>query len=114
MVLLALLASALVLVGSLLPGGTRMIPIRIPPVLGHFVVYLILGFLFTLWAGGGWRRALSIAGTLATFGFLIELAQTQVPSRSFYWMDALANLTGALAGCVGAWFVTAGLRRRRA
>ena len=112
--LLALVASVLVLIGSLSPGGTRMIPIRIPPVLGHFLVYSALGLLFTLWAGGGWRRALLIAGTLAVFGLLIELAQTQVPSRSFYWIDALANLTGAAAGCVGGWLVMAGLDRRRA
>jgi VanZ family protein len=72
--------------------------------LGHFILYLPLGFFFVrAWPVTGARFSLNriviIAALFAGgFGLLMEFIQLHVPGRSFEWMDNLADALGALLG----------------
>lgn len=74
----------------------------------HFAFYVILaGLMF--W---GWRKQdtfsalhtntfLKILVITFTYGFAVEILQEALTTdRHFDWLDALANSTGAVAGCL--------------
>lgn len=74
----------------------------------HFAFYVILaGLMF--W---GWRKQdvfsalhtntfLKILVIAFTYGFAVEILQEALTTdRHFDWLDALANSTGAVAGCL--------------
>ena len=63
----------------------------------HFLAYLCLGFLFHQILARTPRILLFKATVI---GVVIEILQTQVPTRSFELADILANTLGAFTGIV--------------
>lgn len=100
---LALLAAAIIALGSLLPGSEM--PERLPwDKFNHFVGYGGLALLTAL-AGVPALRAFAV---VVSYGIAIEYAQLLVPLRSGGdWWDILANSLGAAV----ALLLLAGLRR---
>ena len=106
---ISLLWAALILLACLMPG--RDLPdvsIRISDKAIHFIIYLFLS-VFTYY---GWmkqnaytslhRHTISkIVVITSAYGFIVEIMQHLFTAdRHFDLMDALANSTGAVAGCV--------------
>ncbi|WP_376696601.1 VanZ family protein [Wenzhouxiangella sp. EGI_FJ10305] len=101
----AVAAILAILLGSLLPGGTLVVPIDIEPPTKHLLAYGLLGALLVLATGAGWLKALLLAAILALAGVLIEILQLFIPDRSFLWIDILTGCLGALAGVVLGRFI---------
>ncbi len=94
-----LLGLALVVVAwqSLVPSDQAMVQTSADK-LGHGIAYLVLGFLAALALRRG-RPAAAWAGLLG-FGLAIEVAQGLGGTRSFEWLDLLADAVGAWLGIV--------------
>lgn len=106
---LSILWTACILIGCLLPG--RDLPdvaINISDKAIHFTIYFLLS-IFTYY---GWIKQnsfyalhrntiLKIVLLTSTYGFLVEILQHVLTTdRHFDLYDALANSTGAIAGCM--------------
>lgn len=65
--------------------------------LAHFTAYAGLGFLFHQLLN---RSPKSILLRAILIGVIIEILQTQTPTRSFELADILANTLGAFAGMI--------------
>lgn len=82
---------------------------------GHFVAYVLLGFLLVA-AGGGWEvrlRHAAVALALAVLlGGAIELVQGPLPYRDMQLADFLVDAAGAALGVV-VFSAVAWARRRR-
>ncbi|WP_405242418.1 VanZ family protein [Lentisalinibacter salinarum] len=115
---LTLLLMLLLLVLSLIPGraepgdsvfvwAVAMTPTVLQKVM-HLLLYGLLAFMWawTLEALESVRIRLVVAALLAaSFGVVMELAQTQVPGRFGTLVDALLNGTGAALGLIIAWLL---------
>ncbi len=73
----------------------------------HFLLYFILaittlvGFKKHYYYGGfNLHPVLSALVCLILYGFLVELIQTFLDTRSFEWMDIMANNAGVLLGLI--------------
>ncbi len=102
--------SLIVFIGILLLSTVLSIPVQIEGVgytdkLSHIFAYfvLIVTLLFAfhkngLLQGKSWMMLVLLC---SVYGILLELAQyTLFPNRYFEWLDALANVLGALIGSV--------------
>jgi VanZ family protein len=76
----------------------------------HTFLYGVEGFLLCraiAWPASSrsaWLRALAVAGVIAVWATLDELHQFWIPGRSMEGLDALADITGGLAGALSsAW-----------
>jgi VanZ family protein len=96
------LAVAVVIVGSLLPGGSPALHaialLHISDKLQHFLAYMALAW-FPAWLDSR-SAAAAACGKLVTMGVALELLQTLVPGRSCELRDALADLGGVLCGAL--------------
>lgn len=86
-------------------------------VAGHFLEYLVLGFVLPLALSSGppRLRVILVAGLLCLgLGVAIELAQLALPYRSAQLSDALVDAAGAALGLVlVSWAARSGARRSR-
>ncbi len=89
---------ALVLLGSLLPGGIPLLEVPLSPPLKHLFGYGVLALLVVLALRADFRRSAGIAVGLAMLGLAVELVQIPVPVRSFLWLDVGACALGAALG----------------
>jgi VanZ family protein len=69
--------------------------------LGHFLLFGGMTLLTVSFARTP-LQILILATLTVAYGVSLDLAQGYVPSRTFDLADALANLMGGLAGCLGA------------
>ncbi len=99
-----------VLLGSLVPGGVRLVPFDLPDQ-KHFFAYALMALLLVLARGHRLKRAAAIAAALSAMGLAIELLQSVIPGRSFYWEDVGANALGALVGAAAGWMLRYFFRR---
>jgi VanZ family protein len=89
--------------GSVMPG--RMAIPHADKVV-HFTLFLVMGFLARgAWRGGTWRVGLLVVLGCAAYGGLIEVLQERYFHRGGEWLDLLADVAGAVAGCLAchAW-----------
>ncbi len=100
------MAIAVVVTGSLLPGGSE--PIQMLALLGvndkveHTLAYFSLAFLPALYEGR--PRLAYIAPALVALGVLLEFGQLFSPGRDFEIGDMLADAVGVAAGVpMGLW-----------
>lgn len=99
---LALLAGlAVVIVGSLLPGGS-VSGVAVSDKIQHLAGYAFLGFTAQP-ALGRQLSSLGIGIGLGLLGVALELAQALVPGRSSDPIDIAANLAGVAAGLLAGW-----------
>ena len=106
---MSLLWAGLILLACLMPGRDLPdVPIKLSDKAVHFIIYLFLS-VFTYY---GWikqntysslhRNTITkIVAITSTYGFLVEILQHLFTAdRHFDLMDALANSTGAVVGCI--------------
>ncbi len=97
---------AAVIFGSLAPGGA------VPDVsMGDKTMHALSYCALTLWFSGlvsRGRPLLSVALLLFLLGLLLDLAQRAVSTRSFEFLDVMANGGGILLGLVVAHLLLAG------
>ena len=94
-------AIACVIVGSLLPGDSRILA-KAMQIAGndkaaHFVAYTMLGVL-AMFSFQRRIQAMPAAASMVLLGGLLELAQKYAPGRSPEVADEVANLLGVACG----------------
>ncbi len=104
----------LILLGSLAPPS-RLPEIETSDKVQHLLAYAVLGWLLArAWACRRRPSPATVAAMLASatlFGLLVEVLQQLTPSRTFDWLDAVANTGGAATG-IAIWLIwRAALRR---
>lgn len=103
-----------ILIGCLLPGrDLPEVTFKISDKAIHFVIYFLLS-VFTYY---GWMKQntyqslhrntiLKIVLLTSSYGFIVEILQHILTTdRHFDLYDALANSTGAIAGCIACLFI---------
>jgi VanZ family protein len=108
---LALLATAVVVGLSMLPGSAviiRVVPKRVQKAM-HVVAYAILA---ALWSGTflflglePLRRCALAAGLAGSMGALLEYIQRYRPGRYSSWSDVARNALGAVVGAAITWWI---------
>ncbi len=67
--------------------------------LAHSLMFMALGLLLLIKSGiRHQRRLIQVFLLLAAYGLLLETLQLLVPSRSFSWLDVIANIVGIISG----------------
>jgi len=96
---------ALIVAGSLMPAP-QVPDTGLSDKLGHLLGYGLLTVLglYAYARGTAW-----VLGGVFALGVCLELAQTFTPTRTFEWLDILANGAGVLLGLALVWW----LRRSR-
>lgn len=86
--------------------------------LAHFLLFAVMAA--SVIAFSRRRRQVILLAVLSiTNGVALELAQAYVPGRTFDAADAIANIIGGIAGCLGAlavlecWFAVTEARQSR-
>jgi hypothetical protein len=75
-------------------------------IIGHFMVYMVLGLLMARALRGhyqdlSWPKIIIFSFLICTvFGIINELCQYFIPTRVLEYPDMIANAAGALAGCL--------------
>lgn len=105
---LLFLWAAVIMVVSVIPGADLpSLSIWEPDKVMHVFVYAVLTFLFFKWLKGfstpvSLNKKAFIAVTVCIlYGFIIELIQLILPTRSFDLLDELANMIGCLLSLIG-------------
>lgn len=103
--ILWLSAMGVVIVGSVLPASDPALRLlarfRVSDKLLHFTAYLVLALLPALHES---RRALAaVSALLCAMSVSLEFVQLDVAGRAFEAADAIAGVTGVLAGLISGW-----------
>ncbi|MFW5452018.1 VanZ family protein [Thioalkalivibrio sulfidiphilus] len=94
-------AVLLLIAGSLMPAA-HIPDTGLSDKAGHLLGYAVLTLAGLLaYPGRVWRVVLGVFA----LGVAIELAQHFIPSRSFEWLDMLANGAGVLLGFAAVWWL---------